>query len=312
MLQRISFLVVSQEVQRQFECHLLTMISRTFTSCISLCFLLAIYIVKRRSRRDIQLQAHLARHLEDCKEPLRWKTLDPLLGLDFVNENIKSLKNHSLLELGALRYEKLGLTFFVRLIGYINLVSTIEPANIKQVQALEFKSWGLGSERKKAMTPLLGEGIFTVDGEAWKWSRELLRPCFNRARIGDMDQFETNVQLLLKRIRENRDGEMIDLQPLFFELSMDIATEFLFGETSDCLTGGMCSNDSLSVREKVDHDEKSRRTREFVKAFNYSLASLEGQEEESRGIIGMFLPNPKVKAAYKIVHGKYSCYVGSS
>ena len=35
---------------------------------------------------------------------------------------------------------------------------TIEPENLKTIQAVEFKKWGLGSRRKTAFDPLLGAG----------------------------------------------------------------------------------------------------------------------------------------------------------
>jgi len=35
---------------------------------------------------------------------------------------------------------------------------TIEPANLKVMQALEHRKWGLGGRRKVAFRPLLGDG----------------------------------------------------------------------------------------------------------------------------------------------------------
>ena len=44
------------------------------------------------------------------------------------------------------------------------IVTTIEPENVKQVLSLGFRDWGIGEQRKKVMEPFLGEGIFTTDG----------------------------------------------------------------------------------------------------------------------------------------------------
>ena len=35
---------------------------------------------------------------------------------------------------------------------------TIEPENLKSIQAIDFKKWGLGTRRKVAFEPLLGHG----------------------------------------------------------------------------------------------------------------------------------------------------------
>ena len=35
---------------------------------------------------------------------------------------------------------------------------TVEPTNLKVIQALEHKKWGLGGRRVRAFRPLLGDG----------------------------------------------------------------------------------------------------------------------------------------------------------
>lgn len=51
--------------------------------------------------------------------------------------------------------------------------------------------------------------------------------------MADLDLFETHIQQFISKIP--RDGSTIDLQPLFFNLTLDTATEFLFGESVDSL-----------------------------------------------------------------------------
>ena len=110
---------------------------------------------------------------------------------------------------------------------------TIEPENIKAILSTNFKVWAMGDRRKAAFSPLLGKGIFSVDGAAWQHSRDLLRPNFVRSQVGDLDTFEVHVNHLLDMIP--RDGSTIDLSDLFFRLTMDSATEFLFGESTNSL-----------------------------------------------------------------------------
>lgn len=63
--------------------------------------------------------------------------------------------------------------------------------------------------------------------------KSLVRPNFTRAQVADLSTFETHIQHLISKIP--RDGSTIDLQSLFFQLTMDSATEFLFGESVDSL-----------------------------------------------------------------------------
>lgn len=101
------------------------------------------------------------------------------------------------------------------------------------------------------MTPVFGHGIFNQDGKGWERSRALVRPNFTRQQVADLDMFEEHVGHLIDSIP--RDGSAVDLQDLFFALTIDSATEFLFGKSTNTLAPGL--------------DTKSGS--EFVKAFVY-------------------------------------------
>lgn len=64
----------------------------------------------------------------------------------------------------------------------------------------------------------------------------MLRPNFVRSQVGDLPTFEKHVKHLVAAIPT--DGSIVDLSPLFFRLTMDSATEFLFGESTEYLTKG--------------------------------------------------------------------------
>jgi cytochrome P450 len=77
------------------------------------------------------------------------------------------------------------------------------------------------------------DGIFNQDGDAWKISRELLRPQFHFKQYSDLKIFRDATDNLLNAIP--RGGGVIDLQPLFFRLTLDVTTDFLFGESIESL-----------------------------------------------------------------------------
>lgn len=78
---------------------------------------------------------------------------------------------------------------------------------------------------------------FAANGKQWEHSRALLRPQFVRSQISDLDLEEVHVQNMMKVIDTYRGPErwtnLVDLQVLFFRLTLDSATEFLFGESVD-------------------------------------------------------------------------------
>lgn len=84
---------------------------------------------------------------------------------------------------------------------------------------------------------MLGNGIFTQSAGAWKHSRETMRPQFTRDQVSDLDLEERHVQNLMAALdaRLQPDGwtQVVDMQDLFFRLTLDSATEFLLGESAD-------------------------------------------------------------------------------
>lgn len=64
----------------------------------------------------------------------------------------------------------------------------------------------------------------------------MLRPQFVRSQVSDISLEETHVQNLMEVLDRNLDkstgwSSTVDLSPLFFRLTLDSATEFLFGES---------------------------------------------------------------------------------
>jgi cytochrome P450 len=76
---------------------------------------------------------------------------------------------------------------------------------------------------------MFGDGIFTQEGDAWKHSRDLLRPQLVHRQYEDLAVFSEPMEDLLSELPRN--GGIIDLQPLFFRFTLDVTTAFLFGES---------------------------------------------------------------------------------
>ncbi|KAL3470179.1 cytochrome P450 [Aspergillus californicus] len=102
--------------------------------------------------------------------------------------------------------------------------------------ATKFRDFELGPIRRHTLYPLLGVGMFTSDGEAWTRSRALLRPQFTREQVSDLDLEERHVQQAMRAMPVDPDTRWTsktDIQAIFFNLTIDSATEFLFGKSSN-------------------------------------------------------------------------------
>ena len=83
--------------------------------------------------------------------------------------------------------------------------------------------------RRDIFHPLLGDGIFTQEGPDWKHSRKLLQKQFARTQYQDSDHFREHVDNLLACL--DAQSGVVDLQPLFFRLTLDTTTALLFGQS---------------------------------------------------------------------------------
>jgi cytochrome P450 len=83
---------------------------------------------------------------------------------------------------------------------------------------------------RRAITfPMFGDGIFTQEGPDWKHSRDMLRPQLQHKQYENLEVFRVATDDLIGLVRESKG--IVDLQPLFFRLTLDTTTAFLFGES---------------------------------------------------------------------------------
>ncbi|KAL8861552.1 MAG: hypothetical protein Q9178_002076 [Gyalolechia marmorata] len=204
------------------------------------------------SRRRRLIREHGCNPIKNSSELNPWK--DALFGWTQLAINRKAAKQRNLLEYSRGRFLRNGYTIHSKF-GFDNIVFTVEPENLKTMLATKFHDWNLPDRRKAAFYPLLGNGIFTSDGAPWQHSRELLRPNFVRSQVADLATFETHVEHLIQSIP--RDGSTVDLRELFFRLTIDSATEFLFGESTNCLAPGASSAHAAEFANAFDRSQEA-------------------------------------------------------
>jgi cytochrome P450 len=117
--------------------------------------------------------------------------------------------------------------------------------------------FGLGA-RFEVLGPLLGDGIFTQDGESWKHSRDMLRPLFSSNRIDNFLQIQEHVEALIACIPE---GRVVDFQPLFFRFTLDTTTYLLFGRNINTLGTPTPLSEAFSESFRVAQDFLAQRGR---------------------------------------------------
>lgn len=193
-------------------------------------FLFVCFLAKRIYKSHIY-SAKLRKF--ECQEPVPKDTISRWpFGLDIIKIALEADRGKYFPTLLQKNVEQYGITFKYSIMNTSSLF-TVDPKNIKAILATQFDDFDLGSMRIGAFWPMLGKGIFTQDGHEWKITRDMMRPQFNRDQMSDFEVEEKHVQNLMRAIDTRLQGdwtEEIDLQVLFFRLTMDSATEILLGQ----------------------------------------------------------------------------------
>ncbi|KAF8514030.1 cytochrome P450 [Gautieria morchelliformis] len=109
-------------------------------------------------------------------------------------------------------------------------IITADPANVKHILANNFESFAKGAKFREMFDTFLGRGIFTTDGDTWKYHRSMARPFFTTERVSDFDCFERHSSEALRIMSEHADrNQPLDVQHLFSSFTLDVGTDFLFG-----------------------------------------------------------------------------------
>jgi cytochrome P450 len=203
------------------------------TTLLAIAVASAVIAVVAYRRITLHLQRRQIIRKHGCQPPPSYNFLDSVFGMAQFSGRRKAAKEHRLLQFASKNFQTLGPTWRSTVFGQ-KVILTIQPENIKTFLSLRFKDYGLGN-RERTLGPLLGRGIFTSDGEPWAHSRAMIRPNFARDQVADLASLERHVQALLKLLPKDDPTKVVDLQERFFQLTIDSATEFLFGQSTHTL-----------------------------------------------------------------------------
>lgn len=153
--------------------------------------------------------------------PYRWP-----LALDLLWKQWQALPSQRLLKFQSQFFDRVGPNMRFSLFGAAGYV-TIDPKNVEAILSSRFENFELGS-RSVGLYPLLGEGIFTQDGPAWKKSREMLRRQFVRMHYQNLRVFDEHVDELIEKLATRADA-VVDLQPALFAFTLSTTTALIFG-----------------------------------------------------------------------------------
>ncbi|KAF9956548.1 serine/threonine protein kinase, CMGC, dual-specificity [Mortierella alpina] len=175
--------------------------------------------------------AYGVRPRPELKGPPGWPLIGNLL------DRIRTLPNQVLQQQVA-NHEKYGSVYTATFPGVGRIINIIDPEMVDHMLRGNFWAYEKGPTAQMAAEPLLGNGIFSADGEHWKWQRKLASQIFSvkAFRHYTSDVFCKEGQIVIDYLNSAADsGRVVDLQQLFYCYTLDSFGEIAYGKSFGCL-----------------------------------------------------------------------------
>ncbi|KAJ4420805.1 hypothetical protein N0V82_004100 [Gnomoniopsis sp. IMI 355080] len=156
------------------------------------------------------------------------------LGLDMAWNLITRLRSNTFVEYVCDELlNTRGRTVEMKLLGK-NIFITDRAENIKAIQADQFVDFAKGQTPHDVFSSILGDSVFTTDGDLWKTSREQLEPHVSRVRSDDIPTAEVHMQKLLTLIKSSSPAG-VDVYDVIDRFQLDLVSQVFLGESANSL-----------------------------------------------------------------------------
>ncbi|XP_030485387.2 cytochrome P450 704C1 [Cannabis sativa] len=131
-----------------------------------------------------------------------------------------------------------------------NEIYTSDPINVEYILKTNFENYGKGSYNYNILKDLLGDGIFSVDGEKWRQQRKISSHEFSTKVLRDFSSviFKKNASKLAKILSEvATTNQTIDIQDMSMKAILDSIFQVAFGLELDTMCGSSEEGKNFSV-----------------------------------------------------------------
>ncbi|CAJ2630132.1 unnamed protein product [Trifolium pratense] len=129
-------------------------------------------------------------------------------------------------------------------------VYTANPANIEHMLVTNFSNYGKGWYHHSVLEDLLGDGIFTVDGEKWRHQRKSASYQFSTKLLREFSSsvFKSSAVKLAGIVSEAAiSNNIIELQDLFMKSTLDSVFKVILGVELDTMRGTYREGTQFSI-----------------------------------------------------------------
>ena len=113
-----------------------------------------------------------------------------------------------------------------------------DPKEIRRIMVDEVREFPKSELLHELLKPLLGESIFTTNGDVWKKQRELLRPSFEMTRITKVFDLMSEAAFdLMKKFEKYKDGDVIEVDEQMTFVTADVIFRTIMSQKLDEFKG---------------------------------------------------------------------------
>ncbi|MCH5322540.1 MAG: cytochrome P450 [Helicobacter sp.] len=129
-----------------------------------------------------------------------------------------------------------------------------DPKGVRQVMVEEVKEFPKSQLLHELLSPLLGESIFTTNGEVWAKQRELLRPSFEMTRISKVFNLMSEaVNDLMQKLSQYPNGAVVEVDEQMTFVTADVIFRTIMSEKLDEKRGKEVLDAFAIFQEKTVH-----------------------------------------------------------
>ncbi|EBH4142023.1 cytochrome [Campylobacter jejuni] len=146
-----------------------------------------------------------------------------------------------------------------------------DTKEVKRMMVDEVREFPKSAFLHELLSPLLGESIFTTNGEVWKKQRELLRPSFEMTRINKVFNLMSEaVADMMDRFNKHPNHAVIEVDEAMTFITADVIFRTIMSSKLDEEKGKKILNAFVTFQEQSVHTAMRRMFR-FPKWLSYVL-----------------------------------------
>ena len=127
-----------------------------------------------------------------------------------------------------------------------------DPKEVRRIMVDEVREFPKSELLHELLNPLLGDSIFTTNGEVWEKQRDLIKPSFEMTRISRVFTHMKNAATdLIEHLEKNKNGSVVEVDEEMTYTTADVIFRTIMSERLDREEGKKVINAFITFQEET-------------------------------------------------------------